>query len=56
MFISYKFANCIGKFEKWGLNMSCTYYLRDRKITSEIINKLKLLEKEFNSKLDNFYE
>lgn len=36
--------------------MSCTYYLRDRKITSEIINKLKLLEKEFNSKLDNFYE
>lgn len=36
--------------------MSCTYYLRDRKITSEIINKLELLEKEFNSKLDNFYE
>ena len=36
--------------------MSCTYYLRDRKITSEIINKLELLEKEFNSNLDNFYE
>lgn len=36
--------------------MSCTYYLRDRKITNEIINKLELLEKEFNLKLDNFYE
>ncbi len=36
--------------------MSCTYYLRDRKITNETINNLNLLEKEFNSKLDNLYE
>lgn len=36
--------------------MSCTYYLRDRKITNETINKLDLLEKEFNSKLDNLYK
>lgn len=35
--------------------MSCTYYLRDKKITNETINKLKLLEKEFNSKLDALY-
>lgn len=36
--------------------MSCTYYLRDRKITNETMNKLELLEKEFNSKIDNLYE
>ena len=36
--------------------MSCTYYLRDRKITNDTINKLELLEKEFNSKLNELYE
>ena len=36
--------------------MSCTYYLRDRKITNDTINKLELLEKEFNLKLDKLYE
>ena len=36
--------------------MSCTYYLRDRKITTQIIKELDLLEKEFNSKLNNLYE
>ena len=36
--------------------MSCTYYLRDRKITNYTINKLELLEKEFNSKLNELYE
>lgn len=36
--------------------MSCTYYLRDRKITKKIIKELDLLEKEFNLKLNNLYE
>lgn len=36
--------------------MSCTYYLKDKKITNEIIIQLELLEKDFNSKLDNFYK
>ena len=36
--------------------MSCTYYLRDRKITNDTINKLELLEKDFNSKLNKLYE
>lgn len=36
--------------------MSCTFYLRDRKITNEIIKQLDLLEKEFNSKLDVLYK
>lgn len=36
--------------------MSCTYYLRDRKITNEIIKQLDLLEKKFNSKLDDLYK
>lgn len=36
--------------------MSCTYYLRDRKITNKIINELKVLEEDFNTKLNNLYE
>ena len=36
--------------------MSCTYYLKDRKITNKIIKELDLLEKEFNLKLNNLYE
>ena len=36
--------------------MSCTFYLRDRKITNEIIKQLDLLEKEFNTKLDDLYK
>lgn len=36
--------------------MSCTYYLRDRKITTKAIEELDLLEKDFNSKLNNLYE
>ncbi len=36
--------------------MSCTFYLRDRKITNEIIKQLGLLEKEFNTKLDDLYK
>ena len=36
--------------------MSCTYYLRDRKITTQVIKELDLLEKDFNSKLNNLYE
>lgn len=36
--------------------MSCTYYLRDRKITNKIIKELNLLEEEFNVKLNNLYE
>lgn len=36
--------------------MSCTYYLRDRKITNDTIDKLELLEKEFNLKLNKLYE
>lgn len=36
--------------------MSCTYYLRDRKITKKIIKELDLLEKKFNLKLNNLYE
>ncbi len=36
--------------------MSCIYYFIDKKITNKTINKLKLLEKEFNSKLDKLYE
>ena len=36
--------------------MSCTFYLRDKKITNEIIKQLDLLEKEFNTKLDDLYK
>lgn len=36
--------------------MSCTYYLRDKKITNKTIEKLHLLEKDFNVKLENLYE
>ena len=36
--------------------MSCTYYLRDKKITNQIIKELDLLEKNFNSKLNNLYD
>ncbi len=36
--------------------MSCTYYLRDRKITKEHIEKLKEIEKNFNAKLENLYK
>ena len=32
--------------------MSCTYYLKDRKITKEHIEKLEELEKDFNTKLE----
>lgn len=35
--------------------MSCTYYLRDRKITKQTIEKLKDLENNFNIKLENLY-
>lgn len=35
--------------------MSCTYYLKDRKITKEHIEKLEELEKDFNTKLENLY-
>lgn len=35
--------------------MSCTYYLRDRKITNKTIQQLKVLE-EFNTKLNSLYE
>lgn len=35
--------------------MSCTYYLRDRKITNKTIEELHLLEKDFNIKLENLY-
>ena len=33
--------------------MSCTYYLRDKKITNKTIKELDLLEKNFNIKLEN---
>ena len=36
--------------------MSCTYYLRDRKITNKIIDELKVLEEDFNTKLNKLYE
>ena len=36
--------------------MSCTYYLRDRKITKQPIEKLKDLENNFNIKLENLYK
>ena len=36
--------------------MSCTYYLRDRKITNKTIQQLKVLEEEFNTKLNSLYE
>lgn len=36
--------------------MSCTYYLRDRKITKQTIEKLKDLENNFNIKLENLYK
>lgn len=36
--------------------MSCTYYLRDRKITNKIIDELKILEEDSNTKLNNLYE
>ncbi len=36
--------------------MSCTYYLRDRKITKEHIEKLEEIEKNFNAKLENLYK
>lgn len=36
--------------------MSCTYYLRDRKITNKIIDELKVLEEDFNKKLNKLYE
>lgn len=36
--------------------MSCTYYLRDKKITNQIIKNLDILENEFNSKIDNLYK
>ncbi len=36
--------------------MSCTYYLRDRKITKEHIEKLEDIEKNFNAKLENLYK
>lgn len=35
--------------------MSCTYYLRDRKITKEHIKILEELEKDFNAKLEHLY-
>ena len=35
--------------------MSCTYYLKDRKITKEHIEKLEELEKDFSTKLENLY-
>lgn len=35
--------------------MSCTYYLRDRKISKNHIEKLEELEKDFNTKLKNLY-
>ena len=36
--------------------MSCRYYLRDRKITKQTIEKLKDLENNFNIKLENLYK
>ena len=36
--------------------MSCTYYLRDKKITNKIIDELKVLEEDFNTKLNKLYE
>lgn len=35
--------------------MSCTYYLRDNKITNKTIEELHLIEKDFNIKLENLY-
>lgn len=35
--------------------MSCTYYLRDKKITNKTVKELDLLEKNFNIKLENLY-
>ena len=35
--------------------MSCTYYLRDKKISNKTIQKLHLIEKDFNIKLENLY-
>ena len=35
--------------------MSCTQYLRDKKITNKTIKELDLLEKNFNIKLENLY-
>lgn len=35
--------------------MSCTYYLRDKKVTNKIIEELEFLEENFNSKLENLY-
>ena len=31
--------------------MSCTYYLRDKKISNKTIEKLHLIEKDFNIKV-----
>ena len=36
--------------------MSCTYYLRDRKISKEHIEKLHEIEKNLNTKLDILYK
>ena len=36
--------------------MSFTYYLRDRIITNKTIQQLKVLEEEFNTKLNSLYE
>lgn len=35
--------------------MSCTYYLRDKKISNKTIEELHLIEKDFNIKLENLY-
>ena len=35
--------------------MSCTYYLRDKKITNKTIEELDLLEENFNIKLESLY-
>lgn len=36
--------------------MSCTYYLRDRKITKEHIKNLEEIERNFNTELENLYK
>lgn len=35
--------------------MSCTYYLRDKRISNKTIEELNLIEKDFNINLENLY-
>ncbi len=36
--------------------MSCTYYLRDRRITKEHIKNLEEIERNFNTEVENLYK